>query len=375
MGNATQSLSYPSESVPNPSELTFVGKIIHPELYLWDCWSYKNQAEIHIFTLAIHRYEDSGALTDQQGRTLRELHVRHFVSQDGGDSWKDKGCFASPSALLSAEQRQTAYDGHSIWSGSMLMLEDERKIFAYTGIKSAGPNYPFIQSLALIESPSGQRLDPTTRTLLSSSLEDWQSIRDLGYFLDDKEKLGDKEGEQNGPILAWRDPFMVHHQDQVHVFWCAKSSSHCSALAHATLVETEQGFEFDKISPPMLLPDSEQYTQLEVPKVIYDNIANRFYLIIGTCDRVSESQPDQEVTKQVRMYQAESIYGPWREAGHVGSVLELALDNVFGIEVIDADFANGELYYMAPLTELADGENSLSISGKHTLDLNSIPSL
>ena len=38
----------------------FEGSIVHPELYLWDSWSYQEQGTMHLYCLAISRTKPNG---------------------------------------------------------------------------------------------------------------------------------------------------------------------------------------------------------------------------------------------------------------------------------------------------------------------------
>lgn len=115
-------------------------------------------------------------------------------------------------------------------------------------------------------------------------------------------------------------------------------------------------YELSKLHPPVRVPDSDEFTQLELPKVLYDKENDLFYLMISTCNRLYEGQSDQEVDKGVRMYKSESIGGPWELLG--GKIL--GSERLFGPTVLSADFKNNRLLCIAPYTDAAERKLSLT---------------
>ncbi len=357
-----QRLSIEAELVPPAYEEAFIGAIRHPELFLWDAWSYQEGSLTHLYCLAVNRFTGKGERLDAKDRNSRPFHVRHFVSFDGGLSWFDQGVFQKP------RPQHPVFNYTSVWSGSVTLLDDGRKLAAFTGLKGDGKDLLFQQSLAVAVSYDGSKLDDSTINLVSCPIRDRQMIVDCGYFIDEEAQLGHKDGEQGGPILAWRDPFILQLDNELHMFWCAKTESKVSALGHATLVETEAGFEFSKLFEPALMPDAQSYTQLELPKVIYDDLNNKFYLIIATCNRLFEGQSDAEVDKNTRIYESDSLAGPWRFHYSHGSEMPVSEDHMFALTVINADFENDLLYCLAPFTE--DGEYPLTLSTRFEVKLS-----
>lgn len=251
----------------------------------------------------------------------------------------------------------------------MTPLPDGNKLVAYTGIRENGPIRPFQQSICLAMSRDGYTIDKRFDQPLSCCDRDWQAIRDRGYYLDDKPRLGHRDGEADGPILAWRDPFVFIEDETIHLFWGAKMGCKQSALAHATVILTATGFEIAELSEPVLMPDGQAFTQLELPKVLKDETSGRYYLLLSTCNRLYEGQTDAEVDKKVRLYSSSSLSGPWLPAGKEGSTILGVESHMFGLTVLDADFESGELRCVAPYTDAADDNLMLTLSEPFTIKL------
>lgn len=349
--------------IPPPRAAKFSGAIVHPDLYLWDSWSYRQNDETHLYCLAISRTDESGQVFDATRRNERPFHVRHFLSLDQGESWSDEGCFQTP------RLGSTYFDAKTIWSGSVSPLPNGRKLVGYTGIRSAGTALPFQQSIALAVSDDGFTIAELPEEPLSCPIRDWKIITSRGYYLDDIATLGRKGGEGGGPIMAWRDPFVLLADGTIHLFWAAKVGSHQPAMAHATVEETADGFALSHLYAPVTVPDDNEFTQLELPKVLRDDLNGRYYLVISTCNRRFEGQSDAQVDKRVRLYSSASMSGPWHPAGENGSTVFKGDDCLFGLTVLSADFENGEFLCVSPFTEAAPGESRLSISATFTISL------
>ena len=333
------------------NEMIFKNGILHPHLYLWDSWSYEENNIYHLYCLALSRY-NNGELLKPEERNDFPFHVRHFTSKDGGITWKDEGCFLEPSELSRLNFR-------TIWSGSVELLPNGKKLVAYTGLEKGSDKRNFLQSIALGISDDGMSIDKIQDSVLSSPIRDWKKITELGYYLDKKENLGSDEGEEGGPIMAWRDPFIfIDKNKEIHLFWAAKVSPRIGAIARAKLQENEGTFEIGEFYPPVEVPDSKDFTQLEVPKVIYDQDKECYYLIVSSCNRLYENQPDSEIKKEVRLYKSNNIDGPWQSLGN-----KILGDNhLFGMTVLSADFKNNRLLCIAPYTEAAQPEQVLSFA-------------
>lgn len=356
------------ELVPAPYDKPFVDGIDHPSLYLWDAWSFEQEEETHLLCLAISRFDGEGEVISPDSRNLRRFHIRHFLSLDNGASWLDQGSFQEP------RPGQNLFDSRTIWSGSIIALDANRQLSAFTGIREQNDELLFQQSLGLAFSSNWQHVVEGSQHVISDPFSDWQEIVDRGYFLGDLESLGHKDGEAGGPIMAWRDPFLFAHNDQIHVFWGAKIAADKPALGHAILRETATGYAISKLYPPVTMPDGDQYTQLELPKVLHDDVEDKFYLLVASCNRIHERQSDAEADKRTRLYRADSLEGPWQEHGHDGSTLNLDEPNMFGITALNADFQAQTLDYIAPYTAQAGDAKFLTLSKTYRLSLKGLGS-
>ena len=354
--------------IPVPHEGPFVDGIDHPELYLWDAWSFLQDEELHLYCLAISRTDSVGEMISPDSRNLRRFHIRHFVSHDMGVTWLDQGSFQEP------REGQRLFDSRTIWSGSIIALDATRQLCAFTGIREQNEDLLFQQSLGLAFSNDWEHVVEDSQHVISDPLNDWDAIVDQGYFLGDIELLGHKNGEAGGPILAWRDPFLFAHHDQVHVFWSAKIAHDEPALGHALLSDTGAGYKISKLYHPVTMPDSEHYTQLELPKILHDEAHDKYYLLVASCNRIHEQQSDAEADKRTRLYRSDSLEGPWLEHGHEGSTLNLDEPNMFGITVLSADFRAQTIDYIAPYTEEAGVEKFLTLSKTYKLSLSELGS-
>ena len=350
-------------TIPPAHADPFVGGIVHPSLYLWDAWSFSNEEGMHLYCLAVSRTASDGSSIEPAARNDYPFHVRHFVSSDGAATWQDTGCFQQP------RPGTGLFDAKTIWSGSITPLGDGSNLIAYTGIRESGPDLLFQQSIGLALSSDGNKPDRLFDSPISCPLRDWQVISELGYYLGNKSILGDRDGEDGGPILAWRDPYALIDNGEVHLFWGAKKGSRKPALAHAVLEPDGNGFRVSRLFAPTLLPDGDRFTQIELPKVLRDPDSGKYYLIVSTCNRLYEGQTDAEVDKTIRMYAAESLEGPWSPAGANGSELMCNSNHMFGMTVLDADFSAEELLCMSPYTDAADYELRLTLSAPFVIDL------
>ncbi len=354
------------QNIPLAHDQVFREGIRHPLLYLWDAWSYCEDDMIHLYCLAVSRIKEDGTEMDSADRNSYPFHIRHFSSSDDGTTWKDEGCF------LKARLGEGKHDSKSIWSGSVEVLPNGKKLVAYTGLYEVDQDHNFLQNIALAISNNGYDIDTIAAQPLSSPIRDWTTITDLGYYLDRPELIGHNDGESGGPILAWRDPFVfVDSEDNIHLFWAAKIGTHQNAMAHALLEEDENMFRIAKLYPPTTLPDGADFTQLELPKIHYDLENDVYYLIVSTCNRLYEGQSDEEVDKNVRLYKSSSIHGPWEPWGKKGSII-LGSENLFGMTVIKTDFIKNRLLCMAPYTDAAPNQMGLTFAPAFYVELDPV---
>lgn len=354
------------QNIPIAHEEVFKDGIRHPLLYLWDAWSYCEDDIIHLYCLAVNRQKKDGTVMDPSQRNSFPFHIRHFTSRDDGKTWKDEGCFLKP--RLGEEK----HDSKTIWSGSVEPLPNGKKLVAYTGLYEVDQDHNFLQNIALAISNDGFEIDRVADEPLSSPKRDWAEITNKGYYLDLPEKIGHNEGESGGPILAWRDPYVfIDMYERIHLFWGAKIGAHQNAMAHALLESDGDMFRIARLYPPTTLPDGTDFTQLELPKILYDAEDGLYYLIVSTCNRLFEGQSDEEVDKNVRLYRSSSIEGPWEPYGKNGSII-LGAEHLFGMTVLKADFAKKRLLCIAPYTDAATNQFRLTFSPAFYVNLDPV---
>ena len=331
--------------IPPSYPKKFENGINHPHLFLWDSWSYVEENVIHLYSLAISRLKADGTPLPSGERNSFPFHFRHFSSEDNGKSWKDEGCF------LKKGEGTDRHDSRTVWSGSTEVLPDGRKLVAYTGLNVVDTEHLFLQNIALAISSDGYTIAHISDTAISSPKRDYDEITRLGYYLDTPDNLGSNEGEDEGPILAWRDPFIfIDTTGEINLFWAAKVGPLKNAIARAVLTPDGDLFKIAKLFPPVTLPDGHKFTQLELPKIVYDKEKSLYYLMISSCNRLYEGQADSEVDKGVRLYRANAIDGPWEPLG--GKLL--GEENLFGPTILKTDFKNDRLLCIAPYTEAAE---------------------
>ena len=352
-----------SVNVPEASATRFTKGIVHPDLWLWDSWTCKSEGKDHLYCLAFARKDSEGRPTSPAQRNDFTFHIRHFESEDAGASWHDRGAVVQSSS----EPNVTLSD--NIWSGSTLRHSDGTFLFAYTGLPRVSRDRRFLQTICIAESGAPDHVPGLPLTPVSDPVRDYDSIRTAGYFLGEREMLGANCGESGGPILAWRDPFLFMHGDRIHALWAAKAAPLQPAVAHAILCRNDSGdFVVDELLPPMLLPDGDEFTQAEVPKIYFDASNQQYWLIISACNRISEDQPDDEIVKDQRLYVSESLRGPWIQYRGTTSVIP-DIEHLFGASVMDADFAAGQLTLIAPYTEMANPSLQLTFAPVATVTL------
>ena len=142
-------------------------------------------------------------------------------------------------------------------------------------------------------------------------------------------------------------------------------------MAHVLLEESDDLFRISRMFPPTTLPDGAEFTQFELPKLLYDPDNNLYYLIVSTCNRLFEGQSDDEVDKKVRLYRSTALDGPWEPWGKSGSVI-LGPENLFGMTVLKADFAKKRLLCIAPYTDAASDGLRLTFSSAFYINLDPV---
>ncbi|MDZ7628986.1 MAG: hypothetical protein U5J99_11365 [Parvularculaceae bacterium] len=347
---------------PPPSQVLFRQGINHPDLWLWDAWTVEAGDTLTLFTLALSRQNAKGDLITPADRNKYPFHVRRFRSLDGGASWRDQGAFLSPSPAAGEVM------AHNIWSGSAI-LSGTRLLFGFTGVRKPAPGRSFLQTICLLPVAEESAAPKPSDTIVISDPEaDYQEIVDAGYYLGPKETLGDDRGEEGGPILAWRDPFLFARADgSIDAFWAAKTSATAPAVAHARLTRQDDGFDC-KLLAPITLPDGDDFTQAEVPKVYRDPGGSGYLLLLSTCNRLREDQPDEEVSKDMRLYRSAKPEGPWRPYRGDDSIIP-GISHLFGGAFSSFVRGANTATLIAPYTEMSAAEKQLTFAPPVTIDL------
>ena len=329
------------------NETLYSAKIKHETCYLWDAWSFAEGDRWHLYCLALARTDSKGERIDHDDRNDHAFHIRTFVSHDRGRSWSDQGIFQRPGLCSSGA------DSANVWSGDAHRSADGKYWFAATGIRKRDREHPFVQSLVMGQSGNSTTFDGELHTLLAADT-DYDQLRAMGYFLGPKNNLGHRDGELGGSILALRDPFIVAHGEQSEVFevvFAAKTHNGEPAMGHVTVNVASGKPLLEVLHPPIRLPDADQFTQFEVPKIMWDASRSRYLLLASTADRIDEDQPEEEVKRHLRLYYAEGLNGPWQTATEHGSVI-LGTGTRFGATVLEFDDTRQELLCFAPLTTM-----------------------
>lgn len=341
--------------IPDVAAQVFEDGIQHPDLWLWDSWTYEHQGEIRLVCLALSRVDHDGRPILPHQRNDYQFHMRAFVSRDMGHTWRDQGSFQSPGL------RHDGADSGNIWSGSVISIKGALHSI-YTGLRDLTDDRQFLQSLC-ITAPAFQSIQSAdTSATLSDPLRDYDEIIRAGYYLGPRDELGSNSGEDGGPIMAWRDPFVIEDDDgELQVFWSAKVGPKTPAIASAKLIQKDGRYRLGRLQPPIRLPDEHLMTQAEVPKLFKDPASGTFFLMISACDRLFEGQPDDEVSKTMRLYSSPCLNGPWE--CHASSCSSLqGLDDLFGASILSVEFETGDMQIIAPFTEMAQPKRQLTFA-------------
>ena len=342
--------------LPPPARAPFVGGIDHPALWLWDAWLAEGPGGLDLFTLALSRTDAGGQPIPPERRDDFPFHVRRFRSADGGATWRDEGVFLTPGGGVAGAS------AHNVWSGGA--LRRERLLFGFTGVRAPGPARRYLQSICLAEGAGEGTLRTEDASLLSDPERDYDAIRAAGYFLGPRETLGSDAAEAGGPILAWRDPFLIADGEGLLVFWSAKVAPAVPAIAWGRAVRGTEGWRLERLRAPITLPDADGFTQAEVPKLY--RAGGGWRLLVSSCDRLSEDQPAEDVTKALRLYASDALEGPWRPAYAEGSVVPGA-EGLFGgaLTAVGADTAT----LIAPWSDLEPDPRRFRFAPPRTIPL------
>jgi hypothetical protein len=340
--------------IPAAHTSIFQNGIDHPDLWLWDSWTLQEtKGDLHLYCLALSKTHSDGTQILPPDRNDFTFHVRRFISEDGGSSWRDHG------AVMHPKQMKDGSDARNVWSGSVLRLDEGSVAFGYTGVRDSGSERRFLQTICIATGPSPAASTSWPEAALSCPLRDYDAICDKGYYLGPRDSLGSNAGEDGGPIMAWRDPYLfTDTEGELFAVWSAKVSANEPAIALARLERRGSGIELVELCAPIRLPDAHLMTQAEVPKIYRDRASGDFLLMVSACDRQYEGQPDEELTHIHRLYRSATLDGPWRTYAGGDSALP-GLEGLFGASLLDIDLSAGHFTALGPYTENAGPEKQL----------------
>jgi hypothetical protein len=163
----------------------------------------------------------------------------------------------------------------------------------------------------------------------------------------------------------------VDNDQRINAFWSAKTGPGAGVIAHGLITQGDEknSYRLETLYPPMSLPDGESFTQAELPKVYVDHTQSIYYLIVSSCNRHFEGQPDSEVDKTIRLYKSDSMRGPWQIAAGDSSAINGA-EGLFGMTVLETDFLNNRLLCISPRTGSDDPAAAFTIGERFYLDLS-----
>lgn len=353
--------------VPERHPEPFRNGIVHPTLWLWDSWVDTRPDRIDLYCLALARHCAEGRPIWPRERNDFPFHVRRFRSTDGAGTWIDCGDVFAP---------VTAGDGYcarNVWSGSCIDLGAGRTLHALTGLRVLEPSRPFLQTLFLAESDADATALGAPHEALLCPMRDYAQISAAGYYLGPESDLGSAEGEDGGPILAWRDPFVWRDEHaRLILLWSAKATAREACVGRAVLERGACGAWKAALQPPIRLPAGETITQAEVPKIYRAAEGEGLYLLVSGCDRVRETQPDHEVTKTHNLFQSATLDGPWR-AYATSSVLPVGKPFLYGGSFVDPVIGAPGARFIAPYSERADVQKQLTFESLLTVSLQGHP--
>lgn len=173
------------------------------------------------------------------------------------------------------------------------------------------------------------------RPLLSAEL-DYEALIAKGYYLGPEETVGNIEEEADGIFLCLRDPFLFQDDDtRIHIFFGAKAvidNEVVRVVGHAVFRDPDQLREIELL-PPIVVPDGDQFNQLELPNVLKQN--DIYYLIVSTTNLAYIGQSDLEAEKTVRVYRSEHLDRGWQCYGDDGKHIVLPPEaELYGLHIL-----------------------------------------
>jgi beta-fructofuranosidase len=274
--------------------------------YLWDNWIAYDEAagRYHRYLLGAPR---SLAPSERHARA----RIRHAIS-DCGTRWHDLGWALEPGP-------PGAHDDLAAWTGTTIIAEGRFSLL-YTGVANR-PGLP--QTIALATSNDGHAFDRRSAPLLAPTC-------DLGY----------DPGDDDGVIMAWRDPHVARdpRTGLWHMVFACKRAGAAprGAIGHAV---SRGDLAHWELRPPLGLPAG--FAQAEVPALVFGRVA--VYCLLSTKD--AERDDATASGSAWRVFAAPSIEGPWEAAA---PPLLRATDRIYGARPFLGPEGLGVAAFFAP---------------------------
>ena len=90
--------------------------------------------------------------------------------------------------------------------------------------------------------------------------------------------------------------------------------------------------------------------------------------MISSCNRLHEQQPDEEITKGLRLYRSKSVTGPWETVFDHGSLIH-GIEHLFGASFVDRETSGHKVKLIAPYTVKIGGNRSMTFAPIQTVSL------
>lgn len=226
------------------SESTTLMALYLTDKYVWDFWLIQQADDYHLFYL-------------QAERTPHDPELRHASAMVGHAVSKDLTQWeVLPDALIPGPTG--SWDDRAIWTGCVVQREDLYYMFYTSSRKN--------------EKGKIQRIGLAT----SSDLINWERHSDNPLIEADSEWY-EKYGDPGVSEEAWRDPYIVHDQDndQYYAFICARVNYGPMDGRGAIGLARSRNLINWEVLPPVFA--SGEFTYMEVPQVTH--IKGRFYLL------------------------------------------------------------------------------------------------
>ncbi len=276
--------------------------------YLWDNWiAFDPEEGVY------HRYLLSAPREVSPEARHALARIRHATSRCGA-RWRDRGEVLAPG-------RPGAFDDVAIWTGTTV-IEGGRFALFYTGVSAPDR---LEQAIGLATSSDGLTYEKLEAPVLVPRAE-------LGY----------DPGDDDGVIMAWRDPHVardprtgVWHM----VFACKRDGpSPRGAIGHA--VTRDPSLRRWELCPPLDLP--ARFVQAEVPAIVFTE--HGALLTLSTKD--AERDGAAVSGSAWRAFAAPAPSGPWRAAS-AGPLLRPS-DRIYGARPFSGPRGMEAVAFFAP---------------------------